>query len=956
MKTLENLVFILLLFIPTFLFGWEPPSEPILRVETGMHTAPIWRVDADIEERFLVTASDDKTIRLWQLSTGKLIKIFRPPVGEGNEGKIYAVAISPDGRHIAAGGWIGGWDGYYSIYIFNRETGNILKTITVLPNVAFHLAYSKDGRYLAAGLGKNNGIRIYSIKDNYREIKVDKDYEDNIYWLEFSYDGRLVVSSYDGHIRLYDKDFTIIKKIKAPGGKQPFQVSFSPDGSKVAVGYGDVSKVDILSGYDLRQLYSPNTDGFSGCDFGRVTISSNQLFAGGTCMKFVNGKWKRFVRKWDRQGKGEFLDIYVAEDTIFHLLSLNNGSVVFASAEPSFGIINAGGKIVLHKKGEIGDFRDMYEKFKLSFDGSVVSFGYEVFGSSPVIFDLNTFTLENSVNTYSLSSMKLISPITESKQINVSDWKHDLSPKLNGKPLTLEQYEMSRSYAISPDETKFLLGASWYLRLLNKEGKELWKKPAPGTTWSVNISGNGKVAVTAFGDGTIRWFSLKDGKELIAFFPHKDKKRWVLWTPKGYYTASPGGEDLIGWHINNGKDKSGDFYPVGRFRDRFYRPDIIAKIFNTYDEDMAIALANEESGRKRVESSIKDILPPVITILSPVDGSKIINSLLTIRYSVKNPSGEPLTNVKILLDGRPAALERGVKITAKDSSVQELKVLVPERDFELSLVAENKYSASEPYTIRLIWAGKKEEYIIKPKLYILAVGLSQYKDPSLRLSFAHKDAEDFVKTMNLQKGKLYEDIKVKLLINENATKDEILDGLEWLQKETTHKDIAMVFVAGHGLNDSSGIYYFLPYNADIEKLKRTGLPFSDIKNTVASIAGKVTMFVDTCHSGNVMGKRAITDITGVINELTSAENGVVVFSSSTGRQYSLEDPAWGNGAFTKALVEGLQGRADLLGKGKITVNMLDTYIAERVKEITKGKQTPVTAKPNTVPDFPIAVK
>jgi len=112
----------------------------------------------------------------------------------------------------------------------------------------------------------------------------------------------------------------------------------------------------------------------------------------------------------------------------------------------------------------------------------------------------------------------------------------------------------------------------------------------------------------------------------------------------------------------------------------------------------------------------------------------------------------------------------------------------------------------------------------------------------------------------------------------------------------------------------------------------------------------------TSHSGGVMGKRAITDITGVINELTSAENGVVVFASSTGRQYSLEDPEWGNGAFTKAVIEGIAGKADLLGKGKITVNMLDAFIAERVKEITNGKQTPVTTKPNTVPDFPIAVR
>jgi uncharacterized caspase-like protein len=146
-------------------------------------------------------------------------------------------------------------------------------------------------------------------------------------------------------------------------------------------------------------------------------------------------------------------------------------------------------------------------------------------------------------------------------------------------------------------------------------------------------------------------------------------------------------------------------------------------------------------------------------------------------------------------------------------------------------------------------------------------------------------------------------------------------------------------------------------NADPEWLKRTGVPFSDLKNTVTTLAGKTLVFIDSCHSGNVMGaRRGVADITAVVNELASAENGAVVFASSSGTQYSLEDPAWGNGAFTKAVVEGITGKADYTGRGKITVNMLDLYISERVKELTKGMQTPTTAKPQTLPDFPVAVK
>jgi uncharacterized caspase-like protein len=197
-----------------------------------------------------------------------------------------------------------------------------------------------------------------------------------------------------------------------------------------------------------------------------------------------------------------------------------------------------------------------------------------------------------------------------------------------------------------------------------------------------------------------------------------------------------------------------------------------------------------------------------------------------------------------------------------------------------------------------------------------------------------------------------------VLTDAQAHCEAILDGLEWLQRQTTSKDVAAIFVAGHGTNDPNGNYYFLPVNIDPERLKSTGVAFTEFENTVAALAGKVLFFLDTCHSGNVMQqekRRAVPDIAGAINELASAENGATVFAASTGNQYSLENSAWGNGAFTKALVEGLQGQADYRRSGRITVNMLDLYLSERVKELTQGRQTPTTTKPPSTPDFPVAL-
>ncbi len=936
-----------------------PPREPFLRVEMGMHTAVITRIGIDAESRYLVTASEDKTIRVWEVVTGRLLKTLRPPIGIGNEGKLYAVALSPDGRTVATGGWTGGdWEKVNSIYLFDRESGRLIHRIPGLPNVIDHLVYAKDGRFLAATLGRNNGIRLYRTSD-YSLIGEDKDYGAESFGADFDRQGRLVTTSWDGFIRLYEvkaipePSLQIVAKQKAPGSHQPFSVSFSPDSLKIAVGFGDSTRVDILSGKDLSYLYSPDTSGINR-HLGNVSWSADGRFlyaGGGYSVRDI-----RHIRKWADSGQGGYQDLPAARNTVMHILPRKDGGIVFGAAGPAFGIFDTDNK-GRYRESSIADYRDNYEGFLLSTDGAEVQFGYEPVGKFPARFSIASRLLELEPSKGSA----LTPPVTAAEGLTITDWKYTLTPKLNGKALTLAPHEMSRSLAIAPDGKTLLLGTEWWLRLFDREGKEQWRVLVSGPAWGVNISGSGKVAVAALGDGTIRWYRMSDGTELLALFPHNDKKRWVLWTPKGYYDASPGGEDLIGWHLNNGKEAAADFFPASRLRARYYRPDVVARVLEIQNEDEALRLAEAEAGQKRSEAEVRKILPPLVEIISPEDGAEISSPEVKVQFRVRSPSGELATAVKALVDGRPVRTERGVAVV-KDimgSAVQVLQVTVPERDAELSLIVENRYAASVPATVHLKWRGRgtQEEFVLPPKLYVLAVGVNAYQDETLTLKFAAKDARDFAVAMVRQKGGLYRDVVVKVLTDEQATKDALLDGLDWLEKETTSRDVAIVFLAGHGVNDANGLYYFLPVNADTEKLKRTAVPFSDLKNTVASLAGKAVLFVDTCHSGDVMGaRRGVADIAAVVNELASAENGAVVFASSTGRQYSLEDPAWDNGAFTKALVEGVNGGADYRGTGKITVNMLDVYVSERVKELTQGRQTPTTTKPQTVADFPIAIK
>ncbi len=120
------LIFPLLVFVGK-IYASGVSQENFLRIEMGMHTSIISAIGVDAQNQFIVTGSQDKTVRLWDLSTGRLLKIFRPPIGEGPVGMIFAVAISPDGRTIACGGRTESGPGApRSIYLFDQESGKII--------------------------------------------------------------------------------------------------------------------------------------------------------------------------------------------------------------------------------------------------------------------------------------------------------------------------------------------------------------------------------------------------------------------------------------------------------------------------------------------------------------------------------------------------------------------------------------------------------------------------------------------------------------------------------------------------------------------------------------------------------------------------------------------------------------------------------------------------------------
>jgi uncharacterized caspase-like protein len=315
-------------------------------------------------------------------------------------------------------------------------------------------------------------------------------------------------------------------------------------------------------------------------------------------------------------------------------------------------------------------------------------------------------------------------------------------------------------------------------------------------------------------------------------------------------------------------------------------------------------------------------------------------------------------------------------VPESDTAVAEVSVPLPAgRDCVIGVLAEHRFAVSDPALLRIRRdaapapaapapaAPEPPPISLKPKLYLVAAGIDHYAHSDLLpdLHFAAKDAKDFAAALKRQEGGLYEKVEARVLTGPEATGGNLHDALDWIKHQATAKDVAVIFFSGHGENDEDLRYHFCAQDYDVDRRTNTGVSTENIRDTLRNMPGKVLFFIDSCHAGNALGKLFASkgpqvDVTGLVNELSGAENGVIVFTSSTGRGVSLELKDGENGAFTKALIEGLDGQADLLHNGKITVSSLETFVDERVKVLTHGRQTPTVTKPESVPDFPFAVR
>ncbi len=358
----------------------------------------------------------------------------------------------------------------------------------------------------------------------------------------------------------------------------------------------------------------------------------------------------------------------------------------------------------------------------------------------------------------------------------------------------------------------------------------------------------------------------------------------------------------------------------------------------TRKHPVTLAETNSSDAQVSASRSGNRYAKPTCEILSPATGSTFTTSTVRLRYTT-NLAPENYT-IHFLVNGAevepiPSGTDKGARV-------------VQGKEVELPMPANLKLGSDVIITIRVhddngIWADPKSITMMytgevrKPTLHIFAVGISEYPAADLQdLKYAAKDAQDFVKAVTHSNLQMYSNINPVIILNQDATADNIRTRLTRLSRNVKQDDVVMLFFSGHGINENED-RFFLTYNVSSVENYVNGVEFSFIRKRMKDMVSKnshVIVFLDACHSGAMAGTK------GTAKGITLATPGVIGYYSSTADQKSAEIDNLENGVFTKAILNALDEKI-AKGESEITAQQLWDYIVRYVGEQTNNNQSPI---------------
>jgi WD40 repeat protein len=949
-------------------FAAARPPAPLPMLDTGGHMAVIHGLVFTSDGRQLLSAGEDKTIRVWDTSTGKTLRVFRGESAPGEPGKVFAIALSPDGRWLAAGGWmqIRGESGHH-IRLYDFLSGKLMALLKGHGNVINGLAFSQNGKYLISGSADETAIiwdtsalsgadmklseasaapkplfrltghrgsinsvgfapsGLYAVTGaDDRELRLWRTadgaliqtmtgHKDKVFRLAVSLDGRIASGDESGEIRLWDGRTGAFLKTLIRQRTEVGSLSFSPDGKLLlscdgTKGAGQSCHVyDAVSGREAVTYREHDN-----------VVLANAISPDGRWAATAGGD-RSEIHIWDpktgirRQGADG------------HALALGGtGQAVSAAGFSADGRQIAWGN-VFNDKSHI-DRGPLQKVLTLPAANGMVTGPQEIGSGAAQIF-------RRAADRFGAWSLQHRKGGDRGYADAILDINRDGRVQASITRNAAEGFAHN-TYSFTADgETVISGGGGGELTAYSRDGKSLGNFIGhESEVWGVAPSLDGRYLLSGSDDQTVRLWNLKTRELLVTLFQGRDGE-WVMWTPQGFYAASGPGAELIGWQINRGPQSEADYVTAAQLRAHLNRPDIVAR---------AIQLASAEAAAKEARGAdfkLADLISkpvPRLHILSPVAAARLSGGQVQMAMELE-ATPDPVKIIRIQVNGRQIAEKQPEEGAGFAPGKMTLNVPLANGPNKIAIAAIND-TGETVVSVRVVHEGEGD-LDKRGTLYILAVGVTDYRrlgnvcgddrKQSCDLSFAGADAKAFADAMEARAGPLHQRVLKRVLINGGAERDaptaaNILDALGTL-RGAKKNDTVMLFVSGHGINEGPN-YRFAPTNAEWGESTTlrpaTVVPWYAFQETLTEAGGRRILFLDTCHSGNAFNQKLLSD---------SYEANIMVYSSARWDQTALESSTLGggHGLFTYALVEGVNGDARD-ATGEIRPEGLRDFLRSRV--------------------------